>query len=217
MAQRCVKDMAFAEGAGRHHWFVAAGSASLRITERAHQDLVLRTFGMHEAVVELVWMHHQVVHAEGDRVVVVDDHHIERMVATVARALAPQQADHLLILGPAVERVVGGVDDGDPAALPHRLQERGVGLLAPARPIVVEHDQVEFSVGVQLCNVLQILRWLVGDGHGKPACFGQRTGDRRTGPSPIVVVGARDQQRLDWRLLARALLDRVLMDRVLLQ
>jgi hypothetical protein len=74
--------------------------------------------------------------------------HVERVVGTVAGAVAPQQADQLLVLGPARERVVGGVDDGDADAGAHRGQEALLGGVAPARAVVVEHQHVEFAARV---------------------------------------------------------------------
>jgi hypothetical protein len=180
---------------------VPTRAAGLRIAERTHQHLVVGAILVHESVVELVGVHHQVAHAVRDGMVVVDDDDIKRVVAAMSGALAPQQADHAFVVIPAIKGVVGGMDDGYPTTLSHRLQERCFSRFPPTWPVVVEHDQVELAGGVLGRARLQVLLGIVGDGDRESAGLLQTLLDGGGGPSPVMVIGSRHEQSLDGRLL----------------
>src|SRR5262245_38118365 len=76
------------------------------------------------------------------------------------------EADHFVVLGPAREGVVGGVDAGEAAAGLHVIDEGVLGFLGPVGAVVVGDDDVVVLEG-RLEAGVGALRCVGGDVHGE--------------------------------------------------
>jgi len=176
-----------------HHRLVRAGAAHVGAGVGGGEDVAGHVVQVYELVVQLVPLH-EVGEAGGDRVLVVHDAHQELVEVAVAGALAPQQADHLLVLDPAGEGVVGGVQDDQPRARGNGGLEVGARGVAPLRAIVVAEDQV---IARQPGGGVQHRRRIVGSGHREAAGICEQLFDERRGARPVVIVRAGQQQGVD--------------------
>src|SRR5687767_7392521 len=55
------------------------------------------------------------------------------------------QADHFVVLFPGRERIVGGMNDGQPATAGDESDELLLRFRRPIRPVVIRNDQVVFT------------------------------------------------------------------------
>src|SRR5689334_1872521 len=74
-------------------------------------------------------------------------------------AIAPAaEADHLVVFFPVAEGVVGRVDDDQPAAVLDIVDEVGLGLLRPARAVVIrDNNAIIGELGMKLVH--PVLTW----------------------------------------------------------
>ena len=164
MAHRRVENKALAVPDGEHHWFVALALGAVGGGEDGH------VFGgTAEGVVQLVLRVHPLGrHAVGDWVGGVADDDFECVLRAVAAAgarlrvadeVAPvvvidvrpvflgaaapaAEADHPVVLEPARERVVGGMDRDEAPAVAHVFLERPLYRLWPLLAVVIADDHV---------------------------------------------------------------------------
>ena len=111
-----------------------------------------------------------------------------------ADAPAIIESAHLLERRPTLERVVGSVVDHQALAAGDKLFEVAAGGLAPHRAVVVVEDE---PVGGQRLRVLERLARFRGDVDGETARLVHQVRDEGGGVFPVMVVRAREDQRLD--------------------
>ena len=112
---------------------------------------------------------------------------------------APPEADHLVVLGPVEESIVGRVKNDEAAATANIRHQGAFSLGRPSRPAgkmsaieVVDHNVVSAEVRQG---------WIGGDvDDGEPPGVLENLFDRCRTCSPIVIVDAVDDDGAEWTL-----------------
>ena len=194
VTERRVEHAPRAVAADQDHRLVLTGAALVRRRERGREHAHALGVQRLQAVVELVGVRAQVREIARDRMIAVDHLHVEGVERAVAGTLAPQVADELLVLLPALEGVVGRVDHRDTRPGLDRCEEVALRRLAPARSVVVEHED---GVGLQRRGIGERLGRLVGHVDRELAALLEHLLQRARAPAPVVVVLAADDQGAD--------------------